>query len=136
MAAAFATDLLARRAGVDPADLVEGGYRVGSAGTGCMRGAPATQEAVDAARRYNCDLTAHRSRPLTPSLLEDADEIYVMTQEHRASILEFAADAGDRVRLLDRGGKPIADPYGQGPAAYEKSAARIHRAIEERLDDF
>lgn len=136
MAAAFATDLLARRAGVDAADLVESGFRVGSAGTGCMRGSPATHEAVDAARRYNCDLTAHRSRPLTPSLLEDADEIYVMTPEHRASILEFAADAGDRIRLLDRGGKAIPDPYGQGPAAYEKSAARIHRAIEERLDDF
>jgi L-threonylcarbamoyladenylate synthase len=136
MAAAFATDLLARRAGVDPADLVEGGFRVASAGTGCMRGQPATQEAVDAARRYQCDLTAHRSRPLTPSLLEDADEIYVMTPEHRASILEFAADAGDRVRLLDRAGKPIPDPYGQGPTAYQQSAARIHRAIEERLDDF
>jgi len=136
MAAAFAADLLARRAGVSVHDLLEAGYRVGSAGTGCMRGAPATEEAIVAARRYGCDLTSHRSRPLTPSLIEDADEIYVMTAEHRASILSYAAEAGERVRPLDREGKDVPDPYGGGPAEYERAAARIHRAIEERLDDF
>lgn len=136
MAAAFAADLLARRAGVRPADLLEAGYRVGSAGTGCLRGAPPTAEAQAAALRYGCDISVHRSRPLTPTLIEEADEIYVMTAEHRASILAFASDAGDRVRLLDRSGKDIPDPYGQGQAEYERAAARIHRAIEERLDDF
>jgi tRNA threonylcarbamoyl adenosine modification protein (Sua5/YciO/YrdC/YwlC family) len=136
MAAAFATDLLARRTGVAPLDLLDAGYRVGSAGTGCLRGAPATAEAAAAAQRYGCDLSAHRSRPLTPSLVEEADEIYVMTAEHRASILAFAPDAEDRVRLLDRAGSDVADPYGEGPAAYERCAARLHRAIEERLDDF
>jgi len=140
MAAAFAADLLARRAGVSVDDLLESGYRVGSAGTGCLRGQPATAEAVAAARRYGCDLLSHRSRPLTPSLIEDADEIYVMTAEHRASILAFAAEAEGRVKPLgrDRFGKEvdIEDPYGAGPAAYERAAAFIHRAIEERVDDF
>jgi L-threonylcarbamoyladenylate synthase len=140
MAAAFAADLLARRAGVSIHDLVDVGYRVVSAGTGCMRGLPATAEASVASIRYGCDLSMHRSRPLTPSLIEDADEIYVMTAEHRASILAFAAEAADRVHLLgrDRGGREVdvEDPYGEGPVAYERSAARIHRAIEERLDDF
>jgi tRNA threonylcarbamoyl adenosine modification protein (Sua5/YciO/YrdC/YwlC family) len=136
MAAAFAADLLARRAGVAPLDLLDAGYRVGSAGTGCLRGAPATAEAAAASQRFGCDLSAHRSRPLTPSLIEEADEIYVMTAEHRASILAFAPDAADRIRLVDRGGAEIADPYGEGPAAYERCAARLHRAIEERLDDF
>jgi tRNA threonylcarbamoyl adenosine modification protein (Sua5/YciO/YrdC/YwlC family) len=136
MAAAFAADLLARRAGVTVHDLLDAGYRVGSAGTGCLRGQPATAEAVAAALRYGCDLTSHRSRPLTPSLIEDADEIYVMTAEHKASILAFAAEATDRVRLIDREGKDVPDPYGGGPHEYERCSARIHRAIEERLDDF
>jgi tRNA threonylcarbamoyl adenosine modification protein (Sua5/YciO/YrdC/YwlC family) len=136
MAAAFAADLLARRGGVKAHELLAAGYRVGSAGTGCLRGAPPTAEAQAAALRYGCDLAAHRSRPLTPTLIEDADEIYVMTAEHRASILAFAADAADRVRLLDRSGKDIPDPYGQGQTQYERGAARIHRALEERLDDF
>ncbi len=136
MAAAFAADLLARRVGVSVHDLLDAGYRVASAGTGCLRGQPATAEAVAAARRYGCDLTAHRSRPLTPSLIEEADEIYVMTSEHRASILAFASEAERRVRPLDRKGADVADPYGAGPAAYDRAAAAIHRAIEERLDDF
>jgi L-threonylcarbamoyladenylate synthase len=140
MAAAFAADLLARRAGVSVDDLLEAGYRVGSAGTGCLRGQPATAEAVAAARRYGCDLLSHRSRPLTPSLIEDADEIYVMTADHSASILAFASEAEGRVKRLgrDRFGKDvdIEDPYGAGPAAYERAAAVIHRAIEERIDDF
>ena len=136
MAAAFAADLLARRAGVSPADLLEAGYRVGSAGTGCLRGAAATAEARAVTLRYGCDISSHRSRPLTPSLIESADEIYVMTAEHRASILAFAAEAEERVRLLDRSGKDVPDPYGQGAAAYDRCAERIHRAIEERLDDF
>jgi protein-tyrosine phosphatase len=140
MAAAFAADLLARRVGTTADELLAAGYRVGSAGTGCLRGAPATAEAIVAARRYGCDLTSHRSRPLTPSLIEEADEIFVMTGEHRASILAFATEAAERVRLLDRTPKgaevDIPDPYGEGPVAYERVAARIHRAIEERLDDF
>ena len=140
MAAAFAADLLARRAGVPAHDLLESGYRVASAGTGCLRGQPATAEAIGAAMRYGCDLTSHRSRPLTPSLIEEADEIYVMTAEHRASIMAFASEAGARVKSLgrDRFGKDadIEDPYGEGALAYERAAAAIHRAIEERLDDF
>ena len=136
MAAAFAAAMLARRVGVAPHELLGAGYRVASAGTGCLRGVPATAEAEAAARRYGCDLTDHRSRPLTPSLIEEADEIYVMTAEHRASILAFAPDAAVRVRLLDRSGKDMRDPFGEGPAAYERSAVAIHRAIEERLDDF
>ncbi len=136
MAAAFAADLLARRAGVKPHELLEAGYRVGSAGTGCLRGTPPTAEAQAAALRYGCDISPQRSRPLTPTLIEESDEIYVMTAEHRVSILAFAADAADRVRLLDRSGKDIPDPYGQGQAQYERASALIHRAIEERLDDF
>jgi tRNA threonylcarbamoyl adenosine modification protein (Sua5/YciO/YrdC/YwlC family) len=136
MAAAFAADLLARRLGVDADTLLESGYRVVSAGTGCIRGAPATAEASTAAARYGCDLTAHRSRPLTPSLIEEADEIYVMTREHRASILAFAAEAEERVHTLDRSGRDLPDPYGEGPAVYQQIAERIHRALEERLDDF
>lgn len=135
LAAAFATDLLARRLGVDRTDLVSAGYRVESAGTDCIRGQPPTAEAEQAAGLWGCDLTGHRSRPLTPTLVEDADEILVMTAEHRASILEFAPDAAGRVRLLDLSGKDVPDPYGGGAAVYERTAERIHRILEQRLDD-
>ena len=135
MAAAFATDLLARRFGVEPSDLLERGYRIVSAGTGCMLGRPATPEAQGVLRAMGLDLSAHRSRPLTPTLLEEADEIYVMTADQRASILEFAPDAAQRLRLLDLGGKDIPDPYGSGEDVYRRTAERIRKILQERMDD-
>ena len=135
MAAAFCQDMLARRTGVDPADLLQAGYRVESAGTGSLRGAPATPEAEAAGALYGCELSGHRARPLTPSLIEEADQIFVMTAEQRATILPFAARDEDRIQLLDLSGRDIPDPYGQGAAVYRETAERIHRALEERLDD-
>lgn len=135
LAVAFATDLLARRLGVEPEDLLGAGYRVESAGTGCLRGQSATPEAEIAAEAYGLDLSAHRSRPLTPTLLEDADEVFVMTADQRRSILEFAPDLGARVKLLDPGGRDVPDPYGAGAEVYRRTAERIRRILQERLDD-
>ncbi len=136
LAAAFATRLLSRRFGVDPEDLATVGYRVESAGTGCMHGTPATPEAESAGRDRGVDLSPHRARPLTLSLLESADEVYVMTQAQRDSILEFAPDAAPRVKPLSRRSHEIPDPYGCGPAAYAEAAGSILSAVQARLDDW
>ncbi len=135
LAAAMATQLLARRQGVDELELLAAGYRVESAGTGCLRGEPATAEAEAVAAARGLDLGAHRARPLTISILERADEVFVMTARHRGSIVEFAPDAAERIRPLDRRGRDIPDPFGHGPAAYEKIAKVIHAALQSRLDD-
>jgi tRNA threonylcarbamoyl adenosine modification protein (Sua5/YciO/YrdC/YwlC family) len=135
LAEGFATNLVARRLGVDRSELHAAGYRIESAGTGCIRGQPATAEAVRAGLPRGVDLATHRSRPLTPTMLEDADDVFVMTTDQRRSILEFAPELAARVRLLDRGGKDIEDPFGLGDEVYAKAAERIHRALVERLDD-
>jgi len=135
LAAAVATALLSRRQGVEPSDLLEAGYRVESAGTGCLRGQPATHEAVAVANAAGLDLSGHRSRPLTPTLLEEADEIFVMTADQRRSILEFAPDVASRVRLLDLRGQDVPDPYGSGTEVYRRAFERIRVALQERLDD-
>jgi tRNA threonylcarbamoyl adenosine modification protein (Sua5/YciO/YrdC/YwlC family) len=134
-AAAMATRLLSRRLGVEEYELLDAGYRIESAGTGCLRGQPATPEAESVARDRGLDLAQHRSRALTLSLVEEADEIYVMTKQHRDSILEFAPDAAPRIKPLDRRSRDIPDPYGHGMGAYEKIAEVIHIALMERLDD-
>ncbi|MCG3135087.1 MAG: Threonylcarbamoyl-AMP synthase [Planctomycetes bacterium] len=136
LAAAFARDLLARRFQCGSEELASHGYRVASAGTSARRGETASAAAHAAARAWNCDLTAHRARNVTPSLVEDADDIFVMTAEQRASILAFTPEAATRVRLLDPAGKDIPDPHGEGDDAYRAAAERIHRVIEQRLDDF
>ncbi|MEK7736255.1 MAG: hypothetical protein AAB319_00620, partial [Pseudomonadota bacterium] len=70
-----------------------------------MDGAPAAGNSRAAVRTLGGDLSAHRSRPLTPTLLEEADEVFVMTSDQRASILEFAPDVAPRLRLFDLSGK-------------------------------
>lgn len=135
LAAAFAQDLLARRFGCSVSELLAHGYQVASAGTSARRGDTATPEAHAAARAWNCDLTAHRARNLTPTLVEEADEIYVATTEHRDAILRFTPEAAARVRLLDPAGKDVPDPYGRGADVYREVAERIHRLLEQRLDD-
>jgi len=136
LAAALATRLLARRTGVDEWDLLAAGFRVESAGTGCLHGAPATPEAEAVASARGLDLSTHRARPLTHTVLEQADDIFVMTRAQQASIAEFVPEARDRVHTLDRKGRDIPDPFGHGPEAYEKVAAVILAALQARLDDF
>ena len=135
LAAAIATRLLARRAGVDEWDLLSGGYRVESAGTGCLRGEPATAEAQAAGDARGYDLSTHRSRPLTPAIAERADDIFVMTRQQRESILEFMPETQGRVHMLDRKARDVPDPYGHGAAAYDKVADAILSALQARMDD-
>jgi protein-tyrosine phosphatase len=135
LAAALASLLLSRRLGTDPDLLLTRGYRIESAGTDCIRGAPCTPEAENVAREYRLELSSHRARPVTPSLLEEADEVYVMTAAQKASISIFAPELDERVRLLDKSGADIEDPYRGGRDAYLQAARRIHRCLQARLDD-
>jgi protein-tyrosine phosphatase len=133
LAAALAADRLARRRGVPAADLPARGFACLSAGTAAVDGAPATPETVEAGRVRGLDLRSHRSRPVTPGLLDRADRILVMEREHRRSLVEWAPDAAERIALLDPGGRDVPDPYGRGPEAYAAAAAMMERALEERL---
>ncbi len=135
LAAALATRLLAQREGVDEWDLLSAGFRVESAGTGCLHGAPATPEAEAAATARGLDLAQHRARPLTHAILEQADEIFVMTRAQRESIVEFVPEARGRIQTLDREGRDVPDPYGRGTAAYEQVTEAIRAALKVRLDE-
>jgi L-threonylcarbamoyladenylate synthase len=133
LAAALAADRLALRLGVPAADLPARGFACLSAGTAAVAGAPATPETVEAARVRGLDLGAHRSRPVTPGLLDRADRILVMERAHRGSLVEWAPDAAERIALLDPRGRDVPDPYGRGAEAYAAAAAMMERALEERL---
>ncbi|MEZ5321569.1 MAG: hypothetical protein R2698_05765 [Microthrixaceae bacterium] len=68
-----------------------------SAGTLAVEGAEATAKAVKAARSVGLDLSGHRSRPLTPTLLERADLTLTMEPfQARKAILELG---GSRSRV-------------------------------------
>jgi len=133
LAAAIAEGILAGRLDCTRGDLPSRGIAVLSAGTGADAGRKATPETVAEGKARGLDLSGHRSRPLTPGLLDRADAVFVMESGHRTSILEFAPEAADRVFLLDPSGRDVPDPFGRGPEAYDSTARILEKTVEERL---
>ncbi len=133
MAEAIARKLLAERLKVPETELAERGYRVISAGTGAGYGAPATEEAEHAVRKFGADLTKHESRPVTISMVEEADKVWVMTARHKRSLLELMPDQAAKIELLDPRGHEVDDPIGGPPEVYRAAAQQIHDSLAQRL---
>jgi protein-tyrosine phosphatase len=110
-----------------------GSARFGSAGLHALDGASATGLAVRAAAEVGADAAGHRARRLTPQLIADADEIYVMTSAQRRAVVRLAPDAADRVHLLDPEGRDVEDPFAGPFSAYRRACGRIAAAVEARL---
>jgi len=109
------------------------GVTVESAGLYALDDAPATPGAIAAADEAGADLSAHRARSTTRTMVEDADRIFVMTHSQAEALAHMGADLGAKVALLDPAGEDIADPYGGDAAAYRHARRRIETAIAARL---
>ena len=81
---------------------------VSSAGTAGWEGSGAMPESVSAAAERGVDISAHVARRLVPELVDDADLVLAMADEHRRAVA--SADAGaagktftlkELVRLLE-----------------------------------
>lgn len=121
------------RLGVKPAELLEHGGQVGSAGAGAPPNVRASEEAVELLAKRKIDLTAHRSRSLTAELMKQADEVYGMTAGHLRALRHIAADHAAKAQLLDPAGRDVVDPIGAGPRAYRQCLDQIERALEQRF---
>ena len=97
---------------------------------------PTSPETVNALAARGIDFKG-RSQRLTPELIEHADVIYGMTQEHLEAA-QSMLQAGDRdcvpiILAIDPQAE-IEDPLGQGQAAYDKIAEEFIRLIPTRLE--
>jgi len=113
---------------------------IGSAGAYAARGAPASEGARRAAGEIGLDLETHRSRPLTPKLLREADLVLAMTEGHRRAAEE--AGARGRARTLTgflpaehpaRNG-PVEDPVGGSIEAYRRSLDLLRECVSALFD--
>jgi protein-tyrosine-phosphatase len=108
---------------------------VSSAGVGAVDGAPASEGAYLVALEHDLDLSAHRSRALTPELVADADLILTMGRRHVDRVRELGGEGktavlGDYVGL----DAEVADPFGgdlEGyRATYAELGALLPRVVE------
>lgn len=129
MAQAIAQHLISTRFGKGEVET-----HADSAGTMAGPGLPASHEGAVALEALGIPMHAHRSKPLTRALLDQADPIFALTRGHLAAILELDPTAADRVELLDPEGLDIADPIGGPQAVYDATAKRLVELITKRFE--
>lgn len=81
--------------------------QVSSAGTAGLDNYPASENAVEAAKVWDVDISGHRSRPVDRDLIESADLILAMSPGHVDYILNLSPAAKDRTFLI----KGFPQPY-------------------------
>ncbi len=125
---------LAKKLGCGVDELEQKGYKVVSAGIMDMAGVPASNGAVTACRLKGVDITGHRSRHLTQSLVEASDVIYAMTWDHCEQVRLLSPDGRTKCSLL-AGDVEIPDPVGQPQECFDRCADLIQNAITARIGE-
>jgi len=119
-------------------------FSVGSAGLSAWPGVPAEPNAIAAAAERGADyhpnetavssgppdLTPHRARQATPSMLEQADFVVCLAASHARHIVPFVPR--EKLRVLAGG---IADPYGGDLETYRACVRQIDEALLALLPD-
>lgn len=100
-----------------------------SAGIFAGEGDSASDNAIEALKRYNIDLSGHRTQPVTEDLLKQSDLILTMTEGHKKLIEPLAS--GKVFTLLEYAGSDgdISDPFGGDLEEYGETAKEIYDAL-------
>lgn len=103
-----------------------------SAGTSADEGAPPTEEAIQVMKEQFIDLSAHRARQLTSSLLDQVDLILTMTDNQKKACINAGASEEKVQTLGEFAGmiEEVEDPFGRGLPAYEDCVSQLERLIE------
>ena len=125
---------LAEKIGCDVDEVEDHGYKVMSAGTMDMAGAPASAASIKACAAKGVDIATHASRPLTRALVDTSDFIFCMTRSHCEQVLFFSAEAERKCLLLARD-RDIPDPIGQPQERFDACADLIETAVKTRVSE-
>lgn len=108
-----------------------------SAGTSAYPGQDASEHAVTAMRRWEIDLSQHRSRMVDDQVLADVDLVLTMTKRHKDHILSLRPDYAGRVfTLSEYAGHEgdVADPFGGALPLYEETASHFAEQLQVVVD--
>jgi protein-tyrosine phosphatase len=107
---------------------------VDSAGIATSDGLAISPQAKHVLAEMGIDAGRHRSKELTLELIDSADVIYAMTEQHMEAILEIAPSAASKTFTLDPRGRDIPDPIGSSVEKYRTAAASIKELVAGRLE--
>jgi len=121
---------IARRRGIE-------NLNISSAGTNAWDNVPATDEALLVGMEREIDLTGHRARKLTPTIVSEADLIFVMTPGHLEQVKQLGGRG--KVHVIDEyasgtTNQGVADPYGGDLEAYRNTADVLESELEKLFD--
>jgi len=110
-----------------------------SAGTSAMAGVPASSLAIEAMREADIDISNHRSSTLNGDMLEEADLVFCMAEQHRRRIVDWFKRMDDKVYLIrefdperaDSDYPDVPDPIGLDLDAYRRAFTMIERSLHE-----
>lgn len=109
---------------------------VQSAGVWARAGSSASDGSAMVLARQGISLNDHRSQPMTAQLLERADIVLVMEEDHRRSLFYLEPKHLRKVFLLTEmvgRSKDIADPYGGPIEGYARTAAQLDQLLAEGM---
>jgi protein-tyrosine-phosphatase len=121
---------IARRRGIE-------NLNISSAGTNAWDNIPATDEALLVGMEREIDLTGHRARKLTPTIVSEADLIFVMTPGHLEQVKQLGGRG--KVHVIDEYAsgtvnQGVTDPYGGDLEAYRHTADVLEAELEKLFD--
>lgn len=122
---------------------------VSSAGISGLENIPASPFAIEVAKLRSVDLSLHRSHQLTKKMLEEADLILTMSQEHLDYIRRIDRKAREKAFLLrvfpqphplsnedqNQGVLFIKDPIGGSLEDYKRSFLEIEKEVKRIFPD-
>lgn len=115
-------------------DEVRRNWQVRSAGVWTSEGQPASQDAVAEMAQRGIDLRAHRSRRVTPGLMDEASLVLAMTQRHVEALKAAFPKRSHRLyALTEMVGQTydIQDPFGGPRSGYVVTARELEQLINE-----
>ncbi len=121
--AAYIMEKLAMEDGLD--------IKIESAGLFASDGETASQEAIEALKKYDIDLSVHKSQQITDELIKKSDLILTMTEAHKMVLQDVAAEKTCTIcELADIDGE-IDDPFGGDLEEYEETADCLYIALSQ-----
>lgn len=123
---------IAAQLGIAPEALAAAGIEVLSAGVAAHAGAPMKPDGAGALAHLRVPVSTHTAQQVTPAMIQEADVIFCMAEEHRQMVLAQDRSAASKLHLLD----PEADlEEPVGPAATLAFARRSRDLIRHRLEE-